>query len=312
MNLTLTEKYRPKNLDEIASQHNVTNMLRSYLKVDSIPHLLLYGPPGSGKTSTILALAREMFGETNMKLMMLELNGSDDRGISVIRSQIKNFSRLKNITCPGKPKLILLDEADSLTYDAQSALRRVMEKHTKEVRFCLVCNYINKLIPALQSRCTVFRYAAVHYDGVKHLLTTIIKKEKLNVDCLESIVEMSRGDMRKCLNFIDAHRSSRKVGKEDIITYYFGVDGKGLETIRTLITSRDVKANDKYKELCKFKDKYKLTMDNIFDVISHVGTSVQAYPLLAKLADLEYNYYKSRHTFESVFLRGTAVALAST
>jgi replication factor C subunit 3/5 len=306
----ITEKYRPKRLDDIVSQDHVVRTLRSYLEAGGLCHLLLQGNSGVGKTSCIHALAREMYGDHNMSSMMLELNGSDDRGINVIRTQIKNFSRLKNITCPGKPKLIVLDEADSMTFDAQSALRRVMEKNTGNVRFCLICNYIHKLIPALQSRCTIFRFRAIEYSETQRVLKDICEKEDICVgdDVLREMVSLNNGDLRRCLNFLDSHRSLDSIERCDLIRYRFSMDTEGLGKIETIIMGGEEKENIQsvLESLETVKDQYRLSLENVFEVISYHGLRFKRYDLLAKLAELEYLYYKSRHMFESVFIRGVA------
>ena len=159
------EKYRPSTLDDLVAHKEIIGVLRRLIQADKLPHTLLYGPPGTGKTSTILAAARDMYG-ANFKAMTLELNASDDRGIDVVRNQIKEFAGTRRLFSRGI-KLIILDEADMMTNDAQFALRRVIEKYTSNARFCLICNYANKIIPALQSRCTKFRFAPLAPDQVR-------------------------------------------------------------------------------------------------------------------------------------------------
>lgn len=143
------EKYRPKTIDDVAAQEHTVAVLKKTLMSNNLPHMLFYGPPGTGKTSTILALARQLFGPELMKTRVLELNASDERGITVVREKIKNFAKLavtnpkEGFPCPPF-KIIILDEADSMTQDAQSALRRIMEQYSRITRFCLVCNYVTR------------------------------------------------------------------------------------------------------------------------------------------------------------------------
>ena len=172
------EKYRPRTLDEVKSQEHATETLRRMVNASNLPHLLLYGPPGTGKTSTILALSRELFGPELFSSRVLELNASDERGLSVIRERVKNFAQQALIHAPASPsyrekypcppfKIIILDEADSLTQDAQSALRRTMEIYSKITRFCLCCNYVSRIIDPVASRCSKFRFKALEGGQAK-------------------------------------------------------------------------------------------------------------------------------------------------
>lgn len=195
------EKYRPSNLDEMISHGEIISTSRLWYPVSGgihslhrvvlafvhfsvghfiekkqLPHLLFYGPPGTGKTSTILACAKQLYNPAQFKTMVMELNASDDRGIDVVRQQILNFASTRTVF--GNFKLIILDEADSMTNDAQNALRRIIEKYTENVRFGIICNYLSKIIPAVQSRCTRFRFGPLTPEQILPRLDNIIAKER--------------------------------------------------------------------------------------------------------------------------------------
>lgn len=207
------EKYRPKSLNEVTSQSTTTNILQKSLKSANLPHMLFYGPPGTGKTSTILALARELYGPNLIHSRVLELNASDERGISIVRDRIKNFARLavSNPTTEDKQKypcppykLIILDEADSMTSDAQSALRRTMENYANVTRFCLICNYVTKIIDPLASRCSKFRFRSLDEDmGIKRL-KYIADSENVDVSdrVITEILQVCEGDLRRAVNLL--------------------------------------------------------------------------------------------------------------
>lgn len=159
------EKYRPSKIEEVSHQLEVVNALGVSIKTGQVPHLLMYGPPGTGKTSTVLAMAKELFGKEFYKHRILELNASDERGISVVREKIKKFAQRKiaqnpDIACP-PIQICILDEADSMTIDAQAALRRIIEAYSHSTRFCIICNYISKIIDPLASRCVKFRFSPI-------------------------------------------------------------------------------------------------------------------------------------------------------
>ncbi|KAL7420486.1 Subunit of heteropentameric Replication factor C (RF-C) [Cryptotrichosporon argae] len=202
--LPWVEKYRPVTLDDVVSHQDITATIEKFIEAGRLPHLLLYGPPGTGKTSTVLALARRLYGPAWRK-HILELNASDDRGIDVVREQIKSFAATKVLFSKGF-KLIILDEADMMTQAAQGALRRVIEQHTKNVRFCILCNYVNKIIPAIQSRCTRFRFSPLPEKEVERKVNEVVDKEqcKLTPDGKAALLKLSRGDMRRALNVLQA------------------------------------------------------------------------------------------------------------
>ncbi|KAI9179898.1 Subunit of heteropentameric Replication factor C (RF-C) [Blastocladiella emersonii ATCC 22665] len=238
------EKYRPNSINDISSQGQVTQVLRRTIESKNLPHLLFYGPPGTGKTSTILALSKELFGPDLYRSRILELNASDERGIAVVREKVKNFAKTVVSTVPadsGYPvppyKIIILDEADSMTPDAQAALRRVMENYSNVTRFCLICNYVTRIIEPLASRCAKFRFTALEAGEVSARLAHIAAAEGVQVDdeALDAMMRVSEGDMRKAIMLLQS--ASRLVGSSGAVTSAIVHDIAGVvptATIRSL------------------------------------------------------------------------------
>jgi replication factor C small subunit len=194
------EKYRPGKLAEVVGQVDVTARLKSYVSSGNMPHLLFAGPPGTGKTTCAIALARELFGD-EWRGNFHELNASDERGIDVVRGKIKEFARTAPMGMKSF-KIIFLDEADALTSDAQSALRRTMEKYSQTCRFILSCNYSSKIIEPIQSRCAVFRFRPLKEADAKKYLMRIAKEESITIkdDGLTALIYIAQGDLRKAVN----------------------------------------------------------------------------------------------------------------
>jgi len=219
------EKYRPRKLEEIAAQKHVVSTLKGCMMSANLTHLLFYGPPGTGKTSTILALSRQLYGPTLMKSRVLELNASDERGINVVRTKIKNFAQYTvnkgaeakeaGFKCPPY-KIIILDEADSMTRDAQTALRRTMEKYSNITRFCLICNYVSRIIAPVASRCSKFRFQSLSRECMVSKLNEIAAAEELCLgdEVRDELVEMSGGDMRKSITLMQSASLMKAKGEE--------------------------------------------------------------------------------------------------
>ncbi|KKK18288.1 hypothetical protein ARAM_002567 [Aspergillus rambellii] len=218
------EKYRPKTLDDVAAQDHTTKVLQRTLQASNLPHMLFYGPPGTGKTSTILALAKSLFGPALYRSRILELNASDERGIGIVREKVKGFARIQlshptgldasyfeKYPCPPF-KIIILDEADSMTQDAQSALRRTMEQYSRITRFCLVCNYVTRIIEPLASRCSKFRFKPLDNSAAGDRLAQIAQMENLSLEngVVDKLIACSDGDLRRAITYMQS--AARLVG----------------------------------------------------------------------------------------------------
>jgi len=220
------EKYRPRTVTDVAYQDQVVDVLKKSLSGADLPNLLFYGPPGTGKTSTILAAARDLFGDI-YKQRILELNASDERGIQVVREKVKNFAqqtasgkRSDGAPCPPF-KIIILDEADSMTKDAQSALRRTMEKCSRSTKFCLICNYVSRIIEPITSRCSKFRFKPIAKDVLVGRIKMICDKESVKITeaGLEAVITTSEGDLRKAITSLQSCarlKSSEEITEDDV------------------------------------------------------------------------------------------------
>ncbi|SNR34886.1 replication factor C small subunit [Halorubrum vacuolatum] len=209
------EKYRPQRLSDIHGQEEIVERLQSYIEQDDVPHLLFSGPAGVGKTTASTAIAREIYGE-DWRGNFLELNASDQRGIDVVRDRIKGFARS---SFGGEFRIVFLDEADSLTSDAQAALRRTMEQFSDNTRFILSCNYTSKIIDPIQSRCAVFRFSPLSDEAVAEQVREIAVAEGIEItdDGVEALVYAAAGDMRRAINSLQAAATTGEVVDEEAV-----------------------------------------------------------------------------------------------
>ena len=206
-NYNWVEKYRPNKLDDISYQTDTIRSLRNAILSKNLPHLIFFGPSGCGKTSTILALAKDIY-KNNITDNVIELNASDERGINVIRDKIKVYSK-QTINCNANNdippwKIIILDEADTMTVDSQFALRRIMEQYSVVTRFCIICNYHNKIIDPIVSRCSLFRFKPINSKNIETKLQYICNQENFICDdkLITKIINIARGDLRKSINLL--------------------------------------------------------------------------------------------------------------
>ncbi len=207
-NLPWSEKYRPDKISRVIYHDKITKAIINYMDHNKLPHLLFYGPPGTGKTTTIIAVAKHYYKE-DFDNMILVLNASEERGIETVRNRIKQFVITKGIAeNPKSPpfKLIILDEIDAMTEDAQAILRKVIEKYVSNVRFCFICNYLKKINPAIQSRCVIFRFNPIPFENMYGFVVDICKNENMKItsNAIKLIIKRSNGDMRKLLNILQS------------------------------------------------------------------------------------------------------------
>jgi replication factor C small subunit len=231
-----TEKYRPRTLEDVSGQEAVIDRLKAYVKTRNLPHLLFAGTAGTGKTTCAIALARELFGDDQWKQNFSEMNASDERGIQIVRTKIKDFARTAPIGDVGL-KIIFLDEADALTHDAQAALRRTMEKYSRTCRFILSCNYSSKIIPPIQSRCAVFRFKPLDPEAVRATIEKVAAEEGLTVtdDGFDTLNYICRGDLRRAVTALQVGASISTTINSD--TLYQSTATARPEQIDELITS---------------------------------------------------------------------------
>lgn len=317
MNNIWTERYRPTILEQIKSQEHILIILNQLVKSDDMGNnILFYGRPGTGKTSCILSFAKTYYGD-NYKNMILELNASDNRGVNMVRNTISDFVNTK-LFFNNKKKIIILDEADSMTIDAQTLLIQLMEEHKQNVIFCFICNYINKISVAINSRCLCFRFNNIKFNDMTIILKNIAKNENINISdnsIFNSIYHLGNKDMRKCINIFQNLIEDNKI-ISNIYKVFNYPTNEHIKSIIDILLNNESNLSNSFLYINNIIEPNQLLLKNIVNEITlfinknKTITNIDRYLyILIKLGDIElfltndYNFKIQLYSLIAIFKR---------
>jgi len=299
-NLPWVEKYRPTLIENIIGNKNIKEALCTYLKQKTLPHLLLHGPSGIGKTSIINSYAKQAYGDY-YNMMVLQINASEERGIEIIRNKVKNFVISKCIYKVQPFKLVIIDEADSMTFTAQSMLRRIIEDYTENARFCLICNKVKNIDLAIQSRCTSFKFSNLSKEDMKKGILSICTDNKIKFtnDGLDFLIKISIGDMRKAINNLQSINMSYNIINYKNVCIFFGYPSiENINKIYEFVINNNLEKSNEFVKNIIYENQYSFlemineTHNYILQKFFNNELDYNKFSsIINKLKNLEYNVY---------------------
>lgn len=303
MELLWTQKYKPQKIDDIIGQEKIKTILKNSLQNNYIEHMLFYGSNSTGKTSSIHAFCKEYYGNFYNDCV-LDLNASDDRGINIIRNNIKQFCSTKSLLHNKVVKMIILDEVDNMTIDAQYALRRIIEIYSKNVRFCLICNYLHKIHSAIYSRCIILKFVHLSFDDINNKLTQLnifdidIEKKKL-------IYEVSKADLRKIYIYLQLYYPN-DISIESIYQFFYNISYKNFNNLQNLFEDKSL-TYDYISHL--LTEELSLNFIHLINLLFIIAQKKKKYFFIKHLSDIEYKFINAKQMFYHLFIKELIVLI---